>query len=207
MNINQLILEKTAHLFKVYGIKGNTMDDIANAAGISKKTLYQYYENKEQLIEQVLDYQYEIFNQKIQVTNQSKIDAIDQLIRFNVILLELLKSINPASTNDLKKSYHPIYIQTKNRFTLLFHEAITKNIEEGKESGIYRDDINNEIITNLHTNRIEQYLETNILWNNDQNFPEIFKEIIAYYLYGLVNNKGQELLTIHLTQFSKYLSK
>lgn len=207
MNIKQHIITKSADLFKNYGIKSNTMDDIAQASGISKKTLYQHYENKSQLIEKVLEYQYTIFNQRIVLASQDYSDPLDELIKFNIIILELLKSINPASTNDLKKSYPSLFLQTKNRFLVLITDVIIKNIQKGKDLDLYREDINNKIITQLHTNQIEQYFESNSLWNNNQNIPEVFKEIIAYYLHGLVSPKGQELLNSHLNAFNKYLSK
>ena len=201
------IIEKTANLFKVYGIRSNTMDDVAREAGISKKTLYQYINDKEDLIQLVIDYEYKRTEALIGDIKKQSINPIDSLIQLNFMIIEFMKEINPASINDLKKHFKLKYLSSSEKFQNLFFHFIDQNFNDGKQSGIYRNDINNKLIAQLHSERIQQITESKKIWDVQHSTPEIIKDMTAYYIRGLVTEEGEILLNKHMNEFDKYLNK
>lgn len=207
MNIENQILEKTAKLFKNYGIRSNTMDDIAREVGVSKKTLYQYINDKKQLVERVINSEYRQVEQQLNIIKQESSNPIDGLIRLNFLLIDFLQEINPATVNDLKKNYNPVFNNLRDKFQLLFKSYLLDNIAKGKKAGIYRSDLNDEVISSLHAERIQQMTESKKIWDIQRSNIESIKELINYYIRGIVNEKGEELLKKHLNDFNKYLNK
>lgn len=207
MKIRDKILEKTADLFKVYGIKSNTMDDVAREVGISKKTLYQYINDKEDLIQILIENEYHKTENLVKEIKKQSLNPVDGLIRLNFMIIDFMRGINPASINDLKKHFNSMFLSASERFQSLFFQFIDENINEGKNSGIYRDDINNKLIAQLHSERIQQITESKNIWEIQRSTPDIIKDMTAYYIRGLVNEAGEILLKKHMNEFDKYLNK
>jgi AcrR family transcriptional regulator len=197
----QKIIETTSSLFKEIGIRANTMDNIARKTGISKKTLYQYFNDKNELINLVIDSEYIYIKKSIKHINTISNDEIEKLIRVNILIINFLKDINPICINDMQKIYKDIYDNSKIRFKKLFSAFIIECIKEGKEEGLFINDINEVLITSLHTDNIDKVQESTGFWNN--SFTEI-KEMITYYIRGLVTSKGSITLKKHINNFDKY---
>ncbi len=189
------------------GIRTNTMDDIAHAVGISKKTLYQWVADKNELITAVIDKEYvEIKNTLDKICSESE-NNIEELIRINALILNFLKSINPVAISDLRKLYQDIYNDSKTRYKNLFSQTIKKGISEGKMSNVFRKDINEELITKLHTDRIDQLQETSGFWASLADSTHTKQELITYYIRGLVTKQGETILNKYITEFDKYLNE
>lgn len=203
----QYIIEKSAQLFKSSGIRTNTMDDIANAVGISKKTLYQNIADKNELIEEVI--MLEFSNTKLLTENISKIssNSIEELLRLNALIVNFMNGINPVAVADMHKLYEPIHSKWKNIFRQHFYNIIINSIKNGKKSGIFRDDINEKLITQLHTDKIDQLHEGNSAINSASERAEVIKEMVTYYIRGLVTKQGDIILNKHIKDFNKYLNK
>ena len=101
----QNIIEGALQLYSKYGIKSVTMDDIAKELGISKKTLYLYVKDKEDLVRQVMSYQLEIQDVKFKLVSDKNNNAIETLVEVSKHIVEFLKTINPSTRYDLKKYY------------------------------------------------------------------------------------------------------
>jgi len=200
------IVEKSAQLFKNSGIRSNTMDDIARETGISKKTLYQCIPDKNELVTEVIEQEYFKMKAVIEKISVESTNSIEELIRINTFILQFLRTINPTSISDLKKLYQDVYTVTRIRFKELFAQTIIESIKKGKELKIFRDDINEEFITHLHTERIDQMQEASELWGSNSGSSEVIKEMITYYLRGLVTKQGETLLNTYLLDFNNYLN-
>src|SRR5699024_9125845 len=125
-------------LFRQYGIKALTMDDIASNLGISKKTLYIHFSNKNDLVKTVLDYRTtQIKNMFIEQVPASE-NAIDEFIRVSSIVYNYLKRINPAMEFELKKYYQPARKKLKDFHQTKIKNTISKNLKRGIKEGLYR---------------------------------------------------------------------
>lgn len=201
------IIEKSTGLMRSFGIKSISMDDISSSLGISKRTLYQVVTDKNQLIVQILESEY--FKAKNNLTNISEQsnNQVEELIRINLYIIKFLQSINPVSVYDLTKYYPEHYERTRIKFRDLFMTQILANIKNGKIEGLYRNDINEEVIAQLHAERIEKLKEENMFWGAEAKSAETIKEMTSYYLRGLITDKGEPLLNKYLQEFSNYLNE
>lgn len=203
----QNILEKVSALYMKYGIKSITMDDVARELGISKKTLYQYVENKNELVEKVVDYVINLKECGFKKIDDIKMNAVEKLIEVNMHIIESMKDYNPATEYDLKKYYPEIYAKMHSVRRQRMHDSILANIKKGKEEGLYRTELKEEIIARMQVSRFMNMHEDEFLTKNDLQRSEFIHELFIYHIRGIANEKGLEVLekTLQKINFNNYL--
>ena len=126
----QDIIEKALRVFMRQGIKSVNMDDMSKALGISKKTLYLFVKDKEELVEKATD----LFGQReieaIKEISAQKVNAIDESLLIKKWVLSILENVHPAVAFDLEK-YYP---------------AVSRKMQENRRKVVYKS-IYNNIIT------------------------------------------------------------
>jgi len=200
------IIETAVVLFKRYGIRANTMDDIAKESGISKKTLYQNISDKTELIKGVIDFEYNLIEQSLKNIKEQAQDNVEELILVNALIINFLKEINPVVVSDLQKLYQDLHTNSRKVFRELFFNFIINSIKNGKNNKLFREDIDEKLITELHTDRIDKMQELSSFWGASSDAIKKIREMITYYLRGLVTDKGEKLLNKHLTNFDNYIN-
>lgn len=189
------ITQRATLIFSRYGIKSVTMDEVASQLGISKKTLYKYFKDKNDLI--VKGVQLKINADEKQCGEACIVEgnAIDELFAISEFVIQNLSSINPSVIFDLKK-YHPeafeILYNHKWGFVL---KSIRKNIIRGIEEGIYRDNIDPEIIARHYVGSTDLIMEGSIFPWPEFTMEKVYLEILRFQIRGLANAKGTEYLT------------
>jgi len=192
----QKILESAHTLFFQCGTRSVSMDDISKKLSISKKTLYKYFKNKYELIEEVVNWDLSNPRFNFQSEKYKGLNAIDCYWEFHQFVLGILKNQHHSFDYDLNK-YHPeLAKEFKTRKLELFKSDLLININQGIKEGLYRDNFNIEIISNLlirfYLNRWNQELEA---YNGDEIFSEKFhRELTLYHLHGICSIKGVEYL-------------
>ena len=193
--MQQRIVEEAHKLFLTYGIRSISMDDITHKLGISKKTIYQYFEDKDALVDAVVSI--EMTHHKEECNLQKK--CCDNAIHEVFIALEsisaLLKSMRPVVFFDLKK-YHPAIFKKlnahKNHF---FYEIIKNNLERGITEGLYRPEINIEILSKYRITSIFLVLENEEFLQDKINLTDTMQEITEVFLYGIATAKGIKMIS------------
>ena len=190
----QLFIEKALSLFQNYGIKSVTMDDLSKEIGISKKTLYQYFSDKADMVMKVIDFE---FNRKSVIFNNvfsENRNAIEQLLALNNFIQEEHKAFKPSMMFDLKKYYPEVFqeFQVAKRQTL--YNSIYKNLIRGKKEGLYRANLDEEILAKLYVFRAEYLLATDIFTIEEVITNKFVNEISNYHMHGIVSDKGLETL-------------
>lgn len=187
------IVSNSCHLFKKFGIKSVSMDDIAQNCGISKKTLYELVDDKKDLIVKVLDKGFHKPH-KQQNINFEGLNAIEVLFKVYEISLEFFKDFNLSMEFDLKKYYPDLYSKAKeNRRSHLYNNVLS-NIKQGQKEGLYRTNFNAEMVTSFHVHKIESIYKKELFEDDNYTAIEIFKELFSYHFYSLANEKGRVLL-------------
>lgn len=192
------IIEKAGSLFKKYGIKSITMDDISKELGVSKKTLYQLVTDKDELIDQFISDGFTNFKLRVNNITNSNFDPILQLIKIHDLTIEFLLDYSPALEYDLKKYYNGVYEKTGKKFFMLFQKAIKHNIERGKEMDIFRKDIDSDIISKIHISGIEHVSKSRMISIEEFVSKKYRNELLTYHFNGLISDKGQHLLLKYL---------
>lgn len=185
----EFILKKVSELYKRYGIKSVTMDDIARELGMSKKTLYQYVNDKTELVAKVIKNDYLSHHNRMTDIANSDLNAIEEVLEVYKFINSQLKDFNPSMEFDLKKYYPELYAEFKEKRRNKILNSIIHNIEKGKTEGYYREDTDPLLIAKLHIVRIEGLSENEIF--NKENFTvEQFNQMFAYHIRGIVSSKG-----------------
>ncbi len=184
------IVEKVRNLYKKYGIKSVTMDDVARELGISKKTLYQYVQNKDEMVEKVVEL-YELEHEEYFKKMQSKkLNAIQSLLWVNQLTLKMLKEHNPSMQYDLKK-YHPeVFYKVSKRNQEKIYQSVLNNIKQGKDEGLYRENIDEEIIAKLYVLRIDSLTNLEIFKREEMMDAKFADQMLEYHIRGMASEKG-----------------
>jgi AcrR family transcriptional regulator len=195
------ILHKVRDLYLRYGIKSITMDDVSSHLGISKKTLYQYVKDKNELVAKVIDCQIDTIQDDSACAQNKGLNAIEDLLVVSKMLNQMLKQINPAMEYDLKK-YYPEHYQ---RFMTMRREhmytQIIRNIQKGKEEKWYRAELNETIIAKFQLSRIEFIMQSDLFTVEEFTSPKFFQEIFEYHIRGIANKQGIDFLENKLKDF------
>ncbi len=199
--LNQ-ILERVTALFMRYGIKSMTMDDVARELGISKKTLYTYVSNKEELVEKVLEHIHDSHNKNMECAgNVKNLNAIEVLMVVNDMVNKMIQEHNPSTEYDLKKYYPELYKKFLTRRNEHIFSSILLNIQQGKDEGLYRTEINNELIAKLYVNRINTMTEDDTFTIEELKSSNLFLQVMEFHIRGLASPKGIEVLEKELMKY------
>jgi TetR/AcrR family transcriptional regulator, cholesterol catabolism regulator len=188
------ILEKSSALFMQFGIRSVSMDDIASAMGMSKKTIYHFFADKDELVNEVIKM---ILDGTEMDCNRDCIiadNAVDEMMKAMEMLQEMFTNMNPSLIFDLKK-YHPvafsIFDRHKNGFIF---NVIRDNLIRGIKEGLYRPDINIDIIAHLRIDSMMLPFDPSLFTKKDHTLIQISQQILEHYLFGIVSLKGYKLV-------------
>jgi AcrR family transcriptional regulator len=184
------ILRKTRELYTLYGIKSITMDDIARELAISKKTLYQFVTDKDDLVGKFVDYEIELRQEEIFKCFRTGFNAIEELFEISFFMHKMLRAQNPATEHDLRK-YYPHHFQkivTARREKM--YKYILMNLKKGKEEGLYREEMDEEIIGKLFLSRSEDGNFRELFSTEEYSSFRLFFEILVHHIRGIATEKG-----------------
>jgi len=188
------IIEGALNLFMREGVKSVNMDDVSTFLGISKKTLYQHVNNKGDLIEKAFRLQQHRILGMINNIQEKNENAIDELFHIDEQVSQMLKNRPPRLINNLKKYYPKVWeILDETRKKYIF-SCVTQNIEHGKEQGLYRMEVNNNIIAKLMMNTVDALVDDEIFPLTQYDFKSLLKENRIYHIRGIATIKGIEYL-------------
>jgi len=195
------ILQRALQVFKRYGVKTVTMDDIARELGISKKTLYRYVSDKNDLLLRTASLSCSEEEDVMGKIREESNDAIDEMLRTSRFVSEVVAQINPVIVYDLQR-YYPEVWQTMDKHRIGFvGETIKTNIERGKAEGVYRSDFNTEIVVKL-------YLAQTYAMTDVQLFPfpkfevaNIYNASMNYHIHAICSPKGIALYQQYMQDF------
>ena len=184
------ILDKTVELFSEFGIRNLNMDDISRSLGISKKTLYQYVKSKEDLIEKLFYYdemKWKIESSKVILADMN---AIDVLVQVSLLVFNELGKLNPKLKFELKKYYEPIYYQFMVRKQNQIFNQISKNIEKGIKEGLYRTDVNVELVAGLYVRNLVDMHNKDYCFVENNTFNQEFEAMFENHIRAISTPEG-----------------
>jgi TetR/AcrR family transcriptional regulator, cholesterol catabolism regulator len=199
----KIILEKVLGLYQKYGIKSITMDDVSRELGISKKTLYQYVTDKTDLVSKVLDLELSRRKCEFEKMDDCERNAIEEMIDVHRFVNKKMQEYNPSTEYDLKKYYPDLYRKYHEERHQKMYEKVLDNMKRGKEQGIYRAEMNEEIIAKLTVMRTE-FISGNETYNlSEITSQQFFTEIMIYHIRGIANEAGLKILEENIYKMIK----
>ena len=177
-----------------YGIKSVTMDDIARELAISKKTLYQYVEDKNDLVAKVIELEIAEKTKLFKRTEHTGLNAVEDILEVHRQIQQMIKDYNPATDYDLRKYYPELYAQIIKVRREHIYRNVIENLIKGKAEGLYRLDSDNELIAKIQLSRIEATFDEKVFTHDELLSPRLFKEIFVYHIRGIANEEGLKVL-------------
>lgn len=171
------------------------MDDIAKHLGISKKTIYQNFKDKNELINILI--RDRIVNQDLQMNKclTASENAVQEVYFGMQDMDYFLATMNPMLFYDLQKYHQEAWLKFMAFKEKEIGKKIMENLERGKQEGLYRDDINSEIITRMRLDQVDVVFTQNGNYDTNKNsLSNIMVEITRHFLFGICNNEGIKLI-------------
>lgn len=180
-------------LFMKFGIRSVTMDDIARHLGISKKTIYQCFSEKDELVQSVNKlHQDQWEGECVKVISNSS-SAIDELLQFSVIFRKAISKMNPSVMNDMFK-YHRNTWEDWNRFKKeILRQRVVDTILRGKKDGSFREDASAEILAIMRIEQIDLAFNDQIFPTDKFSFEEVQMQLFDHFIYGCLTPKGVDI--------------
>lgn len=184
------ILEKTVGLFYEFGIRNLNMDDISRSLGISKKTLYQYVKSKEDLIEKLFYYDEMKWDLEFSKIKLDELNAIEILVKVSSMVFEEMGRLNSKLKFELKKYYEPIFNDFMVRKQNHIFTQMSKNIRKGIGEGLYRSDVNVELVAGLYVKSLVNMHNKDFCMNDDITFEELFQVMFENHIRAISTPEG-----------------
>jgi len=192
MEIKDRILKTAEALFRKFGIRSVSMDDIAAELGISKKTIYQNFEDKDSIVHEIARHNMMCDMEESDRILKESVNPIEQVFKEATLLSKQASTINPAVFYDLKK-YHPKTWQLFQEYNKVnFLEIVKQNLREGIAQGYYREEINIEILSRLRLEEVELAFSREVFPPESFNQMDVHTTFIDHFLRGIMTPKGLE---------------
>lgn len=189
----EIISEAAQRLFFERGIKAVNVDDIAASLGISKKTIYNHFSSKDEIISFNVDiHLQEHKNSMMSIANQAK-NAIEEMLMIYRANLKHHKQMQPIFINDLQKLFPLQWKKMENFFTEIIPTCTKQNIQRGQKEGLYRENINEDLIAFIHLKSIFNLIE---FFSTQSKFSlvDLKRQHIFYHIHAIGTPKGIKYL-------------
>ena len=198
--IEDRILEKSRELFFRFGLRNVTMDDIAGELGISKKTLYTSFDKKKTIVEEVtkryLDCQ---VRQQMELASNSH-DAVHELVKIMEHLNTIFESLDIRVIHDMQRYFPESWMLFENHKSDFILKSIIDNLERGKAEGLFREDINVDIIAKIRMEQVQLAMDPSVFPGDSYNIKEIHYQLLLQYVHGISTLKGRSLINKYMNR-------
>jgi len=188
---DELIWRSTA-VFMRLGVKSVTMDDLANELGVSKKTLYKHFEDKNGLVNAIIEEKLELDRCSCEREIEQAENAIDAMLRISKNVMENVGAVNPTVFHDLRKHYPSAWEKLSKHKWDYVYSQFKSNIEQGMKEGLYRDNINADIIAKLYVANTDSIMSGDLFPWPEYEFGKVFLQTIRFMIRGLASDQGIE---------------
>jgi len=188
------IILKATELFMKLGFKSVTMDDIAKEMGISKKTIYTHFNNKETIIGVVTDHVFETVCHDIDAICDLNQNPIQELYAIKKRVMQYMQKEKASPTYQLQKYYPTIYNNIKQRQFSYMQQCVVKNLHRGLEQDLYRKNIEVQFVARIYFNGITGIKEESLFPHTMFEGETLYEMYLEYHLRGIVTPKGRNIL-------------
>ncbi|WP_274474110.1 TetR/AcrR family transcriptional regulator [Mangrovimonas aestuarii] len=192
--MKEKILQHASEMFLTYGFKSVTMDDIANGIGISKKTIYQHFDNKTKLVEATTNYIMDNISCGIDQICEMDKNPIEEIFEIKKFVANNLKDEKSSPAHQLQKYYPKIFKTIKEKQFEKMKECVIHNLNRGLEKQLYRDSIQVEFISRLYFNNMMALKDNDLYPQTQFSIKFLMENYLEYHLRGICTPKGLETL-------------
>lgn len=184
------ILLVAEQLFWKYGIRSATMEDIARRLGISKKTIYQYFSDKEDILYQVVLARREHDEADIRSVIKQTGNPVEEIIALLDLMRTHANRVNPTLLMDIRRHYPKAFDVYRQHKETYLYRLILGNIQKGMAQGVYRADLNANVLARMWVEQIEWAANSTIYPVDKHQMIEIQRELMHHFVRGMLTEPG-----------------
>lgn len=174
------------------------MDDIARHLSISKKTIYQYYKDKDEIVSLSLKKHLEYEKQEYDQIFNNTHNAIEELVNVSKCMRQDFKDMKPSLIFDMQK-YHPnawkVWLSFKNEY---IKNQVMENLKRGMAEGYFREDLNPDILARLRVELVQLAFDEDVFPGDQYNLRDLQLQFFNHFVHGIVTEKGRKLYQKHI---------
>lgn len=189
------ILDKANEMFLTLGFKSVTMDDIAVALGISKKTIYQHYANKHELVQASTLRLFHEISDGVDVIIAEQHNPIEEFFIIRDFLSVKLKEESASPFYQLHKFFPEVSANLHSYKFEKMYKSMFENLDRGIADGLYREDINKDFISRIYFSSLDVIKNTDIFPLSLYTVNQVTYEFLEYHLRAIVTEKGLKVLS------------
>jgi hypothetical protein len=197
------ILNTAIESFLTFGFKSVTMDDIAEKLCISKKTIYNHFTTKTDLVNACVMAVFDQINSGIDNICALENNAIKELFDIKELLINNLKGEKNSPQYQLKKYYPKLFLKLKKMQFEVMYDCVKKNLEKGIKSGDYRNDLEIDFTTRIYFSGIMAIKDIELFPIAKNNMKLLMTLYLDYHIRALATKKGLKKLNQLLNNGSK----
>ncbi len=195
-----VIISKAKSLFMRFGLKSVSMDDVTRELGISKKTLYQHFESKEDLIMQTIQRHQCAESEAVAQICRQATDALQEMLAIARHVIVQFQQMSQATIFDLKKYYPEAWHMVEQVQRDYIYKVLKTNIDRGISEGLYRSDFNSDILARLYVGSMHWLMDEELFPSSEFHWAQLYREFIHYHLRGIASDKGLEKLHAYIKE-------
>jgi AcrR family transcriptional regulator len=199
----QHIIEIAFAQFRQYGFKNITMDDISRSAGVSKKTLYELFSDKDELVLESVKFMLNQNQCETDLAMTTSKHAVEQIVHVLNLMEKMVRGLNMVCYMDLQRHYSDAFRYLQEHKESYLYRCIADNLKRGIQEGLYREDIDVEIITRFRMESALLAFQYNVFPQEKYDTVKVNFQIFTNYMYGIASLKGHKLITQYLQKYVK----
>ncbi|GAB3546766.1 TetR/AcrR family transcriptional regulator [Spirosoma fluminis] len=188
--MKERILVEAERLFWKYGVRSVTMEDIAKRLGISKKTIYQHFTDKEDILYQVIQAKSTQDKAEVMCMVTEAANPVEEILVVLDIMRKHTDQVNPNLLIDIQRHYPKAYSAFREHKETHIMRSILENIQKGIAQGLYRPDLNAEILARMRIEQIELTFNNDIYPPDTYAMMDVQRELMHHFVRGMLTEKG-----------------
>lgn len=176
------------------GMKAATMDSIAAALSISKRTLYEIFDNKEEMIMQVLRYMHDQHKAGIKRIIEESDNVMEGALRVCEKQIEIMKQISVEFFHDMDETYRKLRKSSYDKSEKVLIRETALFLRTGVEQGVFRNDFNFEVIIKMIHIQMESLKRMEEFFDSDMKIDDVYSTMVMMFLRGIASDKGLRIL-------------
>ena len=176
-----------------YGVRSISMDDIARHLSVSKKTLYQHFADKDELVTLFSRNHIERSRNEYDALREQAQNSIEELTAISRCMKRDMEQLNPALIFDIHKFYPKawaLWLDFKNKFV---RNSVIKNLEKGKADGYIRPEVDPRVMAVVRVELVQIGFSTELFPTDQFKLADVQTQIFDQFVYGIVTEKGRKL--------------
>jgi TetR/AcrR family transcriptional regulator, cholesterol catabolism regulator len=194
MSVEEKILKGAEELFFKYGVRSVTMDDIARHLGMSKKTIYQSFKEKDEIVHRLMQSHIKKDECTFTETYAKATNVVEEVFNMMRNITEIFSRINPLLFYELQKYYPQSWKLMKDFKEEFVQKMVEQSLEKGKKDGYVRQDVNTRILSRLRMEEVELAFNPAVYPADKFSIVEVQLTLVEHFLYGICTLKGHKLI-------------